>query len=244
MPSDSNIHMPPTVEEFLRSYANTTVSGCARLCAERLLVAPCSKWAFSAISRRLRENTCRYDVAQQLRFIADIVMIAGTVDFRGMRDGEIALRSELKAAAQAARALSYAIDLIQTYGAWSGLSGETLSTLFDTEWFPHGLDDFAARAEAASEEALCPPYREFSRAMETRQFNELASYVITVDARLAEFVSIGYLPAGFRLSNAEMAGLAWAVLGRENASIFSQRGEDKDTRAEAVRKTRQEGEEN
>lgn len=239
MSDQSKFAIPHTVERFLSDYASTSIDGTDRLNAKRLLDAPCSRQAFWSISNRLEKaDGCRYDLDHQLRFVADIAMIAGGVPYQHIRITASDLPGLLRVAADAARTLSEAVEYISMGQRESGLQNDYLLKLFNIEWFPYGLHDFANLAEIASEHSFETPYQEFLIEVKTRQFNQLAAYVHTVDWRIAELVEIDHLPVTFKLSNTEMAGLAWAVLGRDDISPFAQRHDAKDSRAELVRKAR------
>jgi hypothetical protein len=71
-----------------------------------------------------------------------------------------------------------------------------------------------------------------------RKWNDVAAFVAFADDRIEGEAKMGRLPYRFRLTDPEMAGLAWAAIGRDDLSPVINRGEEKDKRAETVRKIR------
>ena len=103
--------IPRAVEDFLANHVATAVDGATRLNAKRFLNAPCSRQAFCSVSKRLEKAAgCSYDHDHQLRFVADIALIAAEVPYQAMRNAIDDLPLLFKAAAAAARDLSDAIE--------------------------------------------------------------------------------------------------------------------------------------
>lgn len=242
--------LPFGVADYLQSMIATKVEPDCSV-AKRLIAAPCSRNAFTIASARLTK-TPGYKICKEVhgaipeRLIADIATQVACFDFAGMRKAASAASKRTSEIADHSRRCRIAFDgLMELYRSPS-IRTDAIATLveLDVELFEKtgiGLLGMLTRIEGACTEGSSKPaaiFSELDGTFDGRKLHKLEYYVVAFDTRIEQSIVKNYLPAGFRLSHAEMAGIAWAALGYRGTSPISQRNDDKDNRAERVRSIR------
>lgn len=223
---------------------------------DNLLTAPCAIHAFKRIAARL--------APEPLILIAEEAAAVGSTWYPAARHGDVVLRKTAKRIATAAKELFDALGELQCMGPDVLMQrGDAIGLLADFIGRPPSYmipiemvatvadplpDDFALRladihalATAAQEEELTPDdpaYYEAAQSPHVKRDNPIPPFVAALDSRIVAFTGSKAIPFGFELSHAEMAGLAWAATAQKDLSPVISRGEEKDKRAETVRKIR------
>ncbi len=98
-------------------------------------------------------------------------------------------------------------------------------------------------AREVESDDLIPPDPAYFSAAQSGYFNPIQAFVASLDTYISEHIGGGEIenqafPAGFKLSDTEMAGLAWAATDQGDLSPVINTRAAKDSRAERVRKIR------
>jgi len=211
---------------------------------ERLARAPCAINAFGRIIARLRKDAgyggCVLLGVTPEIVIADVAVLAAAVDHQKSRSACREMPEKMREAAHLANQLCSLLEGIERTYLDAGLKGELIGALVAA--IPETIaccGNVAELAYVAADEApdRILPEQDWPVAM--RKWSDIAAFVAFADDRINGEANLMHLPYGFRLTNPEMAGLAWAATGQSDLSPVVNRGESKDKRAEMVRKIRQ-----
>lgn len=212
---------------------------------ERLASAPCAINAFSRIVARLRQHAgyggCILLGVTPEIVIADVAVLAAAVDHQATRSACRQLPEKMRTATCLATQLRELLEEIERTYLDAGLKGEQIETLAAA--IPEAIARCGEVAELAYAAANGAPgliLPEQDWAVSKRKWSEIAAFVAFADERIEGEANLKHLPDGFRLTDPEMAGLAWAATGQKDLLPVINRGETKDKRAERVRKIRQE----
>lgn len=211
---------------------------------ERLAGAPCAINAFSRIIARLRKHAgyggCVLLGVTPEIVIADVAVLAAAVDHQATRSACREMSKKMREAARLANQLCNLLEGIERTYLAAGLKGEQIGALVAT--IPEAVaccGNVAELAFVAADEAPGQILPEQDWPVAMWKWSDIAAFVAFADDRINGESNLMHLPYGFRLTDPEMAGLAWAATGRNDLSPVVNRGEAKDKRAEMVRKIRQ-----
>ncbi len=93
-------------------------------------------------------------------------------------------------------------------------------------------------AMEVEDETLIPEDPAYHETAVKGYYNPIPAFVASLDRYVAELAEEGMFPRDFKLSDTEMAGLAWAATEQGDLSPVINRRSGKDSRAERVRKIR------
>lgn len=212
---------------------------------ERLASAPCAINAFSRIVARLRKHAgydrCILNGVTPEIVIADVAVLAAAVDHQATRSACREMPEKMQEATRLASQLCDLLEEIERIYLDAGLKGRQIDAL--AAEIPKAVancGDVAELAYAAANEVPGRILAEQDWAVAMWKWGDIAAFVAFVDDRIQRETNLNHLPHGFRLTDPEMAGLAWAATGQKDLSSVINRGETKDKRAERVRKIRRE----
>lgn len=256
------VELPNAVAAYLRQISadyrfQTSV-------VDALQAAPCSIRAFASIHRRLTDWVLTFDADGVLRepvqVIARKTVEAGSRWYVVIHRGnEKLIRNGARKLADAAQGLYDALWDFATWPQELGYKGNALNRLLrnisDAGYVVHGMpleflghendSNFTGElgrlynlAREVEDEALTPEDPAYFQAAVKGYHNPIPAFVASLDQYVAELVDEEVFPHDFRLSDSEMAGLAWAATEQGDLSPVINRRSGKDSRAERVRKIR------